>query len=59
RDVEQAQFNLVLEKMEDTLLAVMRDRWVWSLVGSDEFYVASVRKLIDDNMLSEVDSKMR
>ncbi|GJT40520.1 RNA-directed DNA polymerase, eukaryota, reverse transcriptase zinc-binding domain protein [Tanacetum coccineum] len=28
RDVDQAQFNLVLEKMEGTLLAVMRDRWV-------------------------------
>ncbi|GJR40777.1 RNA-directed DNA polymerase, eukaryota [Tanacetum coccineum] len=57
--VEQAQFDLMLEKVEGTLLADMRDRWVWSLEGSGEFSVASVRKLIDDNMLPEVASKTR
>ncbi|GKF46849.1 RNA-directed DNA polymerase, eukaryota [Tanacetum coccineum] len=57
--VEHAQFDLMLEKVEGTLLADMRDKWVWSLEGSSEFSVASVRKLIDDNMLSEVASKSR
>ncbi|GKF04282.1 hypothetical protein Tco_0034950, partial [Tanacetum coccineum] len=54
--VEQTQFDLMLERVEGTLLADMRDRWVWSLEGSGEFFVASVRKLIDDNMLLEVAS---
>ncbi|GJY69285.1 hypothetical protein Tco_0472267 [Tanacetum coccineum] len=57
--VEHAQFDLMLEKVEGTLLANMRDKWVWSLEGSGEFSVASVKKLIDDNMLLEVASKTR
>ncbi|GJX27097.1 RNA-directed DNA polymerase, eukaryota, reverse transcriptase zinc-binding domain protein [Tanacetum coccineum] len=52
-------FDLMLAKVEGTSLVDMRDRWVWSLEGSGEFFVASVRKLIDDNMLSEVASKTR
>ncbi|GJZ47731.1 RNA-directed DNA polymerase, eukaryota, reverse transcriptase zinc-binding domain protein [Tanacetum coccineum] len=52
-------FDLMLAKVEGTSLVDMRDRWVWSLEGSGEFSVASVRKLIDDNMLSEVASKTR
>nr|GEZ84511.1 RNA-directed DNA polymerase, eukaryota [Tanacetum cinerariifolium] len=55
--VEQEQFDLMLAKVEGTLLVYKRDRWVWSLEGSGEFSVASVRKLIDDNMLSEVASQ--
>ncbi|GJZ94122.1 RNA-directed DNA polymerase, eukaryota [Tanacetum coccineum] len=57
--VERAQFDAMLEKVEGTLLADMRDRWTWSLEGSREFSVASVRKLLDDKMLSEVSSKTR
>ncbi|GKE41304.1 RNA-directed DNA polymerase, eukaryota [Tanacetum coccineum] len=57
--VERAQFDAMLEKVECTLLADMRDRWTWSLKGSGEFLVASVRKLLDDKMLSEVASKTR
>ncbi|GKC59056.1 hypothetical protein Tco_1086654, partial [Tanacetum coccineum] len=34
-------------------------RWVWSLVGTGEFSVASVRKLIDDVRLPEVSSQSR
>ncbi|GKB96677.1 RNA-directed DNA polymerase, eukaryota [Tanacetum coccineum] len=49
---EQAQFDLMLEKVEG-------DRWVWSLEDSGEFYIASVRRLIDDYMLLEATSKMR
>ncbi|GJV46621.1 RNA-directed DNA polymerase, eukaryota, reverse transcriptase zinc-binding domain protein [Tanacetum coccineum] len=56
---EQAQFDLMLEKVEGTSLVIMRDRWVWSLEGSGEFSIASVRRLIDDYMLPEVTSKTR
>ncbi|GKC32682.1 RNA-directed DNA polymerase, eukaryota, reverse transcriptase zinc-binding domain protein [Tanacetum coccineum] len=57
--VEKAQFDSMLEKVEGTLLADMRDRWTWSLEGSGDFFVASVRKLLDGNMLPEVASKTR
>ncbi|GJV31704.1 hypothetical protein Tco_1392104 [Tanacetum coccineum] len=33
------------------------DRWFWSLEGSGEFSVASIRRLIDDQRLLTVDSK--
>ncbi|GKC00348.1 hypothetical protein Tco_0986484 [Tanacetum coccineum] len=52
---EQAQFDLMLEKVEGTSLVNMRGRWVWSLEGSREFSVPSVRRLIDDYMLPELD----
>ncbi|GKC58255.1 RNA-directed DNA polymerase, eukaryota, reverse transcriptase zinc-binding domain protein, partial [Tanacetum coccineum] len=32
-------------------------RWVWSLEGSGDFSVASIRKLIDDKRLPDVSSK--
>ncbi|GKD30967.1 hypothetical protein Tco_1241745 [Tanacetum coccineum] len=57
--VEKAQFDSMLKKVEGTLLADMRDRWTWSLEGSSDFSVASVRKLLDGNMLPEVASKTR
>ncbi|GKA32849.1 RNA-directed DNA polymerase, eukaryota, partial [Tanacetum coccineum] len=57
--VEKTQFDSMLEKVEGTLLADMRDRWTWSLEGSGDFSVASVRKLLDGNMLLEVASKTR
>ncbi|GJW18992.1 RNA-directed DNA polymerase, eukaryota [Tanacetum coccineum] len=49
----------MLEKVEGTSLVNVRDRWVWSLEGSEEFSVGSVRRLIDDYMLLEVTSKTR
>ncbi|GKC75204.1 hypothetical protein Tco_1125978, partial [Tanacetum coccineum] len=39
--------------------ADMMDRWVWTLEGSGEFFVASIRRLIDKRILSEVSTKTR
>nr|GEX84239.1 RNA-directed DNA polymerase, eukaryota, reverse transcriptase zinc-binding domain protein [Tanacetum cinerariifolium] len=56
---EQAQFSDMCAIVEGTFIAVMRDRWVWTLDGSGEFSVASVRRLLDDSLLPEVSSKTR
>ena len=37
----------------------IRDKWFWSLDGSGEFSVASVRKLIDDHRMHTVSTKTR
>ncbi|GJY05566.1 RNA-directed DNA polymerase, eukaryota [Tanacetum coccineum] len=57
--VEQSQFVDLMIKVEGVSLVNMNDRWVWSLEGSGDFSVASVRKLIDDKRLPEVSSKTR
>ncbi|GJX04698.1 hypothetical protein Tco_0190614 [Tanacetum coccineum] len=46
--IENVQFLEFLASMEGFSLVDMRDRWVWSLEGSGEFSVASVRRLIDE-----------
>nr|GEX44453.1 RNA-directed DNA polymerase, eukaryota [Tanacetum cinerariifolium] len=57
--VERFQFDAMLKKVEGTLLADSRDRLTWSLEGSGDFSVASVRKLLDDKTLPKVASKTR
>ncbi|GJT47399.1 RNA-directed DNA polymerase, eukaryota, reverse transcriptase zinc-binding domain protein [Tanacetum coccineum] len=57
--VEQLQLAAMLVNLEGVSLVNMRDRWRWSLEGSREFSVASVRKLIDDKTLPEVSVKSR
>nr|GEW09147.1 RNA-directed DNA polymerase, eukaryota [Tanacetum cinerariifolium] len=42
-----------------TMLSDSNDRWSWSLVGSGEFLVASVRKLIDEHRLGGSSHKTR
>nr|GEV18268.1 RNA-directed DNA polymerase, eukaryota [Tanacetum cinerariifolium] len=37
----------------------IEDRWIWALESSGDFSVASVRKVIDNKSLPEVDSKTR
>nr|GEV39090.1 putative RNA-directed DNA polymerase, eukaryota, reverse transcriptase zinc-binding domain protein [Tanacetum cinerariifolium] len=45
--------------VHDVRLVPMSDRWTWTLANSREFSVASVRQLIDDKTLPDVDSKTR
>ncbi|GJZ99854.1 hypothetical protein Tco_0672405 [Tanacetum coccineum] len=48
-------------KVTDLLIPIVLnpcpDRWFWSLEGSGEFSVASIRRFIDDQRLLTVDSK--
>ncbi|GKE21390.1 RNA-directed DNA polymerase, eukaryota, reverse transcriptase zinc-binding domain protein, partial [Tanacetum coccineum] len=57
--VEHSQLVDLLATVEGVVLVDMRDMWVWSLEGSGEFTVASVRKWIDDKRLPEVSTKTR
>ncbi|GJT38915.1 RNA-directed DNA polymerase, eukaryota [Tanacetum coccineum] len=57
--IEQTQLNNLSVYIEGVTLVDMRDRWSWSLDGSGEFSVASVRNLIDDYRLNMVSSKTR
>nr|GEY64548.1 RNA-directed DNA polymerase, eukaryota, reverse transcriptase zinc-binding domain protein [Tanacetum cinerariifolium] len=49
--VEQAQFERLKELVECVTLSNSNDRWSWSLVGSGDFLVSSVMKLIDNAIL--------
>ncbi|GJS70212.1 RNA-directed DNA polymerase, eukaryota [Tanacetum coccineum] len=55
----EEQFDDLSALVHDVTLAPMSDRWNWALESSGEFSVASVRKVIDDKSLPEVDSKTR
>ncbi|GKE34147.1 RNA-directed DNA polymerase, eukaryota [Tanacetum coccineum] len=47
---ELSQFVEFTEMMQQVILALVSDRWTWTLNNSGEFSVASVRKLIDDKV---------
>nr|GEW20481.1 hypothetical protein [Tanacetum cinerariifolium] len=57
--VEQSQFERLKEMVECVTLSNSNDRWSWSLVGSGDFSVSSVRKLIDNAILPKGISKTR
>ncbi|GJY92145.1 RNA-directed DNA polymerase, eukaryota, reverse transcriptase zinc-binding domain protein [Tanacetum coccineum] len=57
--VEQNQFEMLKDKVEGYTLVNKNDRWVWSLEGSGEFSVSSVKNLIDGFTLPEVSTKTR
>ncbi|GKA54163.1 RNA-directed DNA polymerase, eukaryota, partial [Tanacetum coccineum] len=57
--VEQAQLEILKENMEGCILNSSNDRWSWSLDGSGEFSVSSVRKAIDDSLLPHGTTKTR
>nr|GEV55537.1 RNA-directed DNA polymerase, eukaryota [Tanacetum cinerariifolium] len=57
--VEHDQFDELSALVHDVTLIPMSDRCIWALESSGYFSVASVRKVIDDKSLPEVDSKTR
>nr|GFD02725.1 RNA-directed DNA polymerase, eukaryota, reverse transcriptase zinc-binding domain protein [Tanacetum cinerariifolium] len=57
--VEQAQYERLKEIVEGVTLSNSNDRRSWSLVGSTDFSVSSVRKRIDNVILSKGISKTR
>ncbi|GJR24575.1 hybrid signal transduction histidine kinase M [Tanacetum coccineum] len=57
--VEQSQLEALREFSDNTVLVDSMDRWSWSLEGSGNFSVASVRREIDKKLLPMVSSKTR
>nr|GEV95429.1 RNA-directed DNA polymerase, eukaryota [Tanacetum cinerariifolium] len=57
--VEQTQLSDLRSKLAAVSLVDARDKWKWSLEGSGNFLVSSIRKLIDVKRLSDVSSKTR
>nr|GFA68840.1 RNA-directed DNA polymerase, eukaryota [Tanacetum cinerariifolium] len=57
--MEQAQFERLKEIIEGVTLSNSNDRWSWPLVGFGDFSVSSVRKRIDNAILSKGISKTR
>nr|GEY03949.1 RNA-directed DNA polymerase, eukaryota, reverse transcriptase zinc-binding domain protein [Tanacetum cinerariifolium] len=58
-DIEAVQLAKLEDQLEDVQLVNNRDRWAWSLNGSGEFSVASIRRLLDDIRLPDVSSQTR
>ncbi|GJS50779.1 RNA-directed DNA polymerase, eukaryota [Tanacetum coccineum] len=56
---EQAQMEELETLMQSVILTPISDRMTWKLDSSGEFYVASVRKLIDNKLLPEGDHETR
>ncbi|GKA47977.1 RNA-directed DNA polymerase, eukaryota, reverse transcriptase zinc-binding domain protein [Tanacetum coccineum] len=56
---EQEQFRDLSSRITDVIIPQIKDRWVWSLDGSGEFSVKSVRNFIDDSILPKCDAPTR
>nr|GEU84862.1 RNA-directed DNA polymerase, eukaryota [Tanacetum cinerariifolium] len=54
--IEAAQFSKLLDLMQAVSLSSLPDRWTWTLDGSGNFTVASIRFKIDNTMLSSISS---
>nr|GEW37117.1 RNA-directed DNA polymerase, eukaryota, reverse transcriptase zinc-binding domain protein [Tanacetum cinerariifolium] len=57
--IEAVQLAKLDNQLEDVQLVNKRDRWAWSLNDSGEFYVALIRRLLDNIRLPEVCSQTR
>ncbi|GJX96590.1 RNA-directed DNA polymerase, eukaryota, reverse transcriptase zinc-binding domain protein [Tanacetum coccineum] len=53
------QLDSLSNMIREVALVPISDRFTWSLEGSGEFSVASIRRVIDDNYLPTVSSKTR
>ncbi|GKF93625.1 RNA-directed DNA polymerase, eukaryota, partial [Tanacetum coccineum] len=49
----------LLALLEGVFLGAAQDRWRWSLEGSGEFSVSSIRKALDDIRLPDVSTQTR
>nr|GEV80839.1 RNA-directed DNA polymerase, eukaryota, reverse transcriptase zinc-binding domain protein [Tanacetum cinerariifolium] len=56
---ERDRFLKLAIQIEDVMFTNSRDRWTWTLEGSGEFSVASVRKMIDDKLRPKLAVKTR
>ncbi|GJX13795.1 RNA-directed DNA polymerase, eukaryota, reverse transcriptase zinc-binding domain protein [Tanacetum coccineum] len=56
---ELDQFQKVEDLVSLVSLAPISDRWIWELENTGDFSVASVRRMIDDQMLPRLDCKIR
>nr|GEV14197.1 RNA-directed DNA polymerase, eukaryota, reverse transcriptase zinc-binding domain protein [Tanacetum cinerariifolium] len=57
--VESTQLNALILFMNGVVIGVTPDRWFWSLNGSGEFLVLSVRNVIDERCLPVVSIQTR
>ena len=55
--IEQAQFSALSDLVSNVNLLPISDKWSWTLNGSGEFSVASIRREIDNKRLAVVSSK--
>nr|GEY13232.1 hypothetical protein [Tanacetum cinerariifolium] len=49
--IEDAQFTELLDLMQTVTLTPISDMWIWTLEGSRDFLVASIRTEIDNKIL--------
>nr|GFC17288.1 RNA-directed DNA polymerase, eukaryota [Tanacetum cinerariifolium] len=57
--IEDAQFTELLDLMQTVTLTPISDSWIWTLEGSGDFSVASIRTEIDNKRLKAVNSKTK
>nr|GEY35686.1 RNA-directed DNA polymerase, eukaryota [Tanacetum cinerariifolium] len=53
------KFDEMSELLQQVILSQSSDRWTWTANGSGQFFVASVRKIIDNNLCSGGDNSTR
>nr|GEX38647.1 RNA-directed DNA polymerase, eukaryota, reverse transcriptase zinc-binding domain protein [Tanacetum cinerariifolium] len=57
--IEEEQQNMLFSRISGVILPNMRDRWIWSLEASGDFWVTSARHLIDDYLFPKGDVQTR
>nr|GEV43885.1 RNA-directed DNA polymerase, eukaryota [Tanacetum cinerariifolium] len=57
--IENDQFDEMSELRQQVILSQSSDRWMWTANGSRQFSVASVKKIIDNNICSGGDNSTR